>query len=183
MADTVKISGTSVRLVKGDITDLPVESFVFYAREDLKLGSGFGTAITVRGGQAIQQELDTLAPARMTEVVVSGAGELKARWIIHAVGPKFQEPELEEKLRQTIFNVLHTAEKKGITSVALPPMGAGFYGVPLEISVAVTLDTIADYLRNKSNIKEIILCANDNREYKPFFERLAALGQPERRNR
>ena len=55
-----KINGKTIRLIKGDLTDLDVDAFTFYATEDLALGSGYGTAITIRGGPKIQEELQTL---------------------------------------------------------------------------------------------------------------------------
>lgn len=177
MTEAVSINGTPIRVIKGDITDLDIQSFVFYAREDLKLGSGFGTAIAVRGGQTIQEELDALAPAKMTDTVLSKAGELKAEYILHAVGPKFQEENLEDKLKTTIMNVLKKAEESGIKKVAFPPMGAGFYGVPLETSAEITLGTIAKYVKDKNHFEDIVICVLDNREFKPFAAKAGALGQ------
>ena len=89
MSDSVTIRRTAVRLVQDDITNLEIESFVFYARPDLKLGSGFGTAISVRGGPTIQEELNTLGERTVTDVVLTAAGELRAQSIVHAVGPSF----------------------------------------------------------------------------------------------
>jgi O-acetyl-ADP-ribose deacetylase (regulator of RNase III) len=166
MEKTVKQS--VLRCVKGDITQMEVEAFVFYARPDLKLGTGFGNAIAMRGGPGIQQELDQLGRAETGEVVVTGAGRMKAKNILHAVGPRFQEPRLEEKLQTTIQNALRVADQKGIRQIAFPPMGAGFWGVPLDASVAITVDTIQEYLQNETQIREVVLCANDNREYRAF---------------
>jgi len=175
MTETININGASIRVLKSDITDLDIQAFVFYAREDLKLGSGFGTAIAVRGGQTIQEELDTLAPAKTTEAVLSKAGELKAEYILHAVGPKFQEADLEAKLKKTIFNTLNKAGEAGIKKIAFPPMGAGFYGVPLDKSAEITLGSIAEYVKSKGGFEEIVICALDNREFQPFAARLTAL--------
>jgi O-acetyl-ADP-ribose deacetylase (regulator of RNase III) len=175
MSDQRKINRTNVRVVKGDITDLEIDAFVYYARPDLKLGSGFGTAISVRGGPSIQEELNQLAPRKITEAVVTNAGEMKAKFIVHAVGPAFQEDNLEEKLRVTIRNTLREAESKGITQIALPPMGAGFYAVPLASSADITVSAVADYLAGDTNIKEVVICALDTREFKPIEEKLAKL--------
>ena len=67
-----------LRLIKGDITDLEVEAFVFYARPDLALGSGFGSAIARRGGQSIKKELDQIGKIQPTEAVITSGGDLKA---------------------------------------------------------------------------------------------------------
>jgi O-acetyl-ADP-ribose deacetylase (regulator of RNase III) len=164
-----------IRLVKGDITNLEVEAFVFYARPDLQLGTGFGNAIAMRGGPGIQQELNKVGKAESCQIVVTGAGKMKAKHILHAVGPRFQEPDLEGKLRATIKNALRQADEKGIRQVAFPPMGAGFWGVPLEASVRITVDTIRDYLQNQTELREVVLCANDNREHQPFQAYLGKL--------
>ena len=113
-----------IHIVKDDITNMEVDAFVFYARPDLKLGSGYGTAISIRGGPKIQEELDTLAPRKTGEAVTSGAGKLKAKFIIHAVGPAFQEEDIENKLRTTLENVLKEAaesSKQGAHQDILTP--------------------------------------------------------------
>lgn len=169
------VSKTKVRLEKTDITDLPVDAFVYYARENLELGSGFGTAIAVRGGPSIQEELKKIGSANPTEAVITSAGEMKAKYIVYAVGPKFQEEDMEAKLAATIRNALIEAEKKGISSIALPAMGAGFFGVSLEISAKVTVKSVKEYLQNKTNLKEVVLCMLDSKQYKAFQEQLSKL--------
>ena len=96
MSHEKQIKQSTLRVVKGDITDTEVEAFVFYARSDLQLGAGFGNAIAVRGGQSIQKELETLGNVELGESVVTEAGKLKAKYIVHAVGPAFQEEKIEE---------------------------------------------------------------------------------------
>lgn len=168
MTDSLKIKNCNLRLLKGDITDLDIESFVYYARENLALGSGFGTAISIRGGPTIQKELNQIGPIKTTEAVVSSAGEMKTKYIIHANGPKFQEENLAEKLKTTILNSLKKAEEKGIKAIAFPPMGAGFYGVPLEQSAEITLSTIKEYLSGETKLNDVVVCLLDSRDYLQF---------------
>jgi O-acetyl-ADP-ribose deacetylase (regulator of RNase III) len=176
MSDSITVNGVPLRLIRDDITALDIECFVFYARPDLKLGSGFGTAVSVRGGPSIQEELNTLGPLAVTDVVSTSAGELKAKLIIHAVGPAFQEEQIESKLRATVTNALKEAERKGVTRIAFPAMGAGFYGVSLDVCADVMIGTIAEHLSAaKSSLEEVIICVLDNREFNPFRARL---GQP-----
>jgi len=175
MADSIKVKNCNLRLLKGDITDLDIESFVYYATEDLALGSGFGTAISVRGGPTIQKELNEIGKIKMSEAVVSAAGEMKAKYIIHANGPKFQEENLPEKLKQTILNSLKKAEEKGIKAIAFPPMGAGFYGVPLDQSAEITLGTIKEYLSGDTKLEDAVVCLLDNRDYLPFEKKFSSL--------
>ena len=172
MKETKKIKNSNLSIIKADITDTEIDAFVFYARNDLKLGSGFGNAIALRGGPSIRKELENLGPLKVTDVVVTTAGNMKAKHIIHACGPKFQEENTEQKLKTTIVNVLKAAEANGIESIAFPPMGSGFYGVPIDASAKITVETIADYLNKGSEIKEVVICGNDTREYKALEPKL-----------
>lgn len=176
MPEEKKIGNSSLKLIQDDITLLDVEAFVFYARPDLQLGSGYGNAISMRGGPTIQTELNELGQAEVTKVVTTAAGKLKAKQIFHAVGPAFQEEDVEEKLRTTIKNALRLADETGVSQLAFPAMGVGFYGIPLEESGEITLGVIKDYLQGKTKLKEVIVCLNDSREYKPFQAQFSALG-------
>jgi O-acetyl-ADP-ribose deacetylase (regulator of RNase III) len=179
VSEQVRIGRSSVGLMRGDITDLEVDAFVFYARGDLALGSGFGTAISQRGGPAVQKELNELGPVETGHAVVTGAGRLKAAWIVHAVGPKFNEPDTEGKLRSTVLNALAAAEGKHVRRIALPAMGAGFYAVPLDLCARVMIETIKSYLEGDTGFQEMTICVIDNREYASFESRLATLHRQE----
>lgn len=163
-----KIKKSTMCLEKGDLTAMEVEAIVFYASHDLKLGSGFGSAIATRGGMSIQEELNTLGELSTCDAVVTEAGQLNSSFIVHAVGPRFQESDTAEKLRKTIQNALNKAEEKGIKEIAFPPMGSGFYGVPLNVCSQVMIDTIKDKLENSTTLEKVIICVLDNREYKAF---------------
>jgi O-acetyl-ADP-ribose deacetylase (regulator of RNase III) len=173
----VKIKNSSLGVMKADITDTEIDAFVFYARPDLKLGSGFGNAIALRGGPSIRKELENLGPLKVTDVVVTTAGSMKAKHIIHANGPKFQEENIEEKLKTTIIKVLKAAESNGIESIAFPPMGSGFYGVPIDVSASITIDTISAYLKDGCDINEVVICGNDSREYKALETKMKTLNK------
>ena len=164
-----KINERVLRIVREDVTDVEVDAFVYYATPDLVLGSGWGTAIAVRGGPSIQEELNGLGPVETGAAVITAGGEMKAKHIIHAVGPKFQEEDEEAKLRKTMLSVLKCAEDNGVGTLAFPPMGTGFYGIPLDLSARVMLETIRDRLSNgQSSIKEVLICLMDSREFPPF---------------
>lgn len=175
MLEQKGVGRTEVSLIIGDITDLEVDAFVFYARHDLKLGTGFGTAISTRGGPAIQKELDGHGPLATGEVVVTEGGSLKAKHIVHAVGPRFQEEEIEDKLRTTVTNCLKAADERQIKKLAMPAMGAGFYGIPLPVCARVMVDTIKSYMEGNTGIAELTLCVLDSRECGPFKEALARI--------
>jgi len=175
-----RINQSVVRLIRDDITDLEVEAFVLYAQRDLALGSGFGGAIAMRGGPSVQKELDEMAPIETGEAVVSGAGKLKAEYIIHAVGPRFQEEDTEKKLRDTMLASLRRAEEKGIKSLAFPAMGAGYHGVAPAVSARVMLESLREHLGGDSALAEVTICVFDTPQFDSFQSALADLGKTEK---
>ncbi len=177
MFEGTRIHQTVIRVIKGDITELDVDAFVYYAQPDLALGSGMGTAISVRGGAAVAKELNELGSVATGEAVVSTAGALKAKLIIHAVGPRFQEEDTEGKLRTTVLNALKRAEEHVVERIAFPAMGVGYYGVPADLSARVMLDVFQAELAGETTIKEIIICVLDTRQLECFQASLAALAQ------
>jgi O-acetyl-ADP-ribose deacetylase (regulator of RNase III) len=170
-----KINETEIRLEQGDLTAMEIESIVHYASPDLNLGSGFGSAIAARGGASIQEELKPFGTIEIGEAVVTSAGELNSNFIVHAVGPRFQEDETEQKLEKTMENALKAAKEKGIAKIAFPPMGTGFYGIPLKTCAIIMLQAIKNYLAQDTSIKEIVICVLDNREYRIFQEEWGSL--------
>lgn len=179
MTETVRIGAAELELIIGDITMTDSDAFVFYAESNLELGSGFGTAISVRGGPTIKKELAELSPVETGEVAVTSAGKLPAKLIIHAVGPKFQEQNTPAKLRTTLLNSLRCAEDKEVKSIAFPPMGAGFYGIPLPLCAQVMVESITEYLRKGSAIEKVLIVALDSREYVPFKQFLETFTEKE----
>ena len=165
-----KINNTVVRLEKGDLTAMEIESIVHYASPDLVLGSGFGSAISARGGASIQAELKSFDTIAIGKSIVTSAGELNSNFIIHAVGPRFQEDETEQKLENTMQSALQAASEKGIDRIAFPPMGSGFYGIPLDVCARIMLRAIKKYVDDGSSLNEIVICVLDGREYKAFQE-------------
>jgi O-acetyl-ADP-ribose deacetylase (regulator of RNase III) len=173
------IAGKTVRLTREDITLLEVDGFVYYAQPDLVLGSGFGGAIGMRGGASIQKELNQIVengPLSTTEVVVTEAGKLPANLIFHAVGPRFREDGIEEKLRETVDNVLRLAEEREIEKLAFPAMGVGFYGIPAPVSARVMLESLKKHLDGDSGLEEVTICVLDTPQFNAFQSAIAALG-------
>lgn len=176
MPDELKIDGKVVRLTVGFITNLEgVDAIVYYARPDLTLGAGFGTAIATQGGPKVQEELKQVGGSAVTEVVVTGGGNLSARHILHAVGPRFQEEDGDAKLRATMVNTLRKAEELKLRKIAFPAMGSGFYGIPLDQCAQVTLLAAKDFLKSAAELTEILFCLRDLREFKVFQQELKTL--------
>jgi len=174
VSEGARVNQGVIRLIKGDITDLAVDAFVFYAEPTLALGSGFGGAIAVRGGPAVQKELASLGPLTMGQAVIASAGKLKARHIIHAGGPSFREEETEAKLRTTVASVLKLAEENRIERLALPAMGAGYYGVAPELCARVMMELVRGHLSGRTAIRDVTFCVLDTRQYESFRAALSA---------
>ena len=169
MANELKVNEKIIRLMVGFITDIGnMDGIVYYARPDLALGSGFGTAISTQGGPKVQEELKKFGNASTTDVVVTGGGNLQAKYILHAVGPRFQEEDSEEKLKTTMLNTLRKAEEHQMQKIVFPAMGAGFYGIPLEVSDRVTLEAVRTFLEKANTLREVVFCLRDSREFKVF---------------
>src|SRR5258706_7975447 len=124
----------SIELTKGDITALAVDAIVNAANEHLQLGSGVAGAIRRKGGPAIQRECDRVGHCPVGGAVVTGGGDLPARWVIHAVGPAWRGGGAGEEalLASAVRAALERAEEVGAKSVALPAIATGVFGFPLE---------------------------------------------------
>jgi O-acetyl-ADP-ribose deacetylase (regulator of RNase III) len=175
MIQEKKIKNTNIKIIKDDLTLLETDAIVFYAEENLALGSGYGTALNIRGGPSIQKECNEIGAVKVGEVAITLAGDLKSKYVIHAVGPKFQEKDTEAILRQTIKNTLKKSEEKDIRKIAFPPMGTGFYGVPIDLSAKVTLEEIVSHIKNNTKLEEVVICLRDNYETDPFVKNLESL--------
>lgn len=172
-----RINEAVIRLLREDITELEVDAFVYYAQPELSLGSGFGGAIAVRGGASIQKELNGLVangPVPPGEAVITGAGKLKAQFIIHAVGPRFRELNAESKLLKTMMSCLALAEEKGVKSLAFPLMGSGYYGIPPTVSARVMLEALSGHLAGTPGIREVIICVFDTPQFNAVEAAMAA---------
>ena len=170
-----KFKENRITIVVDDITTLEVDAFVFYASPDLQLGAGFGSAISMRGGPAIQEELKKFGAVETGAAVTTSGGELKAKFIVHAVGPHFQEADEDGKLRQAALAALRCAEEKGIRRLAFPPMCYGFYGFPLDKCARILFEALREHLGGKSALQEVVICLKDTREVPAFDAQLQKL--------
>lgn len=167
-----KVGEKVVRLVRGDITDMEVEAFVFDITSDCKLGSGYGTAIAQRGGKEVQTALDAIGSLPPGQAAITPAGKMKAKHIIHTNGPKFNEPDGEKKLRSALLAALRVAAEHQLTQVAVPPIGSGLYQIPLDLCARVMLEAATEHLKGQTSVKEVLFVALDSRELKPLQKTL-----------
>ncbi len=174
MERTVK--GRVIRLVQGDLTELAVDAIVNAANVHLVLGGGVAGAIRSKGGPGIQEECDRIGGTTVGEAVVTGAGNLKASYVIHAVGPSYGEGNEDEKLRGATVNSLRRATEKGMGSIALPAISTGIFGFPKDRCADIMLNTIRDYFENETtSLKEVLLCLWSKDDYDLFARALGSL--------
>lgn len=158
---------------QGDITDIEVDAIVNAANTRLLLGSGVAGAIRRKGGDSIQKECDKIGSIPLGEAVVTGAGKLKAKFVIHAAGMHLGGSVSEEPLREATKNSLLRADEKGVKTVALPAIGTGVGGFPLNRCAQVMIDIVVEYLKNeKTGIEKVYFVLFDMETYKVFNDYL-----------
>jgi O-acetyl-ADP-ribose deacetylase (regulator of RNase III) len=145
-------NGRRIRLLDGDITKVPADAIVNAANSALAGGGGVDGAIHSAGGPQIMRELDALRRSigrlEAGSAVVTGAGKLPARWVIHAVGPVYHGGHAHEA--ETLASCYHTAlrlaEERGARSISFPSISTGVYGYPHTGAARVALGVVAGFL-------------------------------------
>ena len=167
----------SIELARGDLTAMDVDAIVNAANEQLQLGAGVAGAIRRRGGPSIQEECDQLGGCPTGSAVVTGAGDLPAKWVIHAVGPIWHgggEGE-EMLLASAVRAALKRAEEIGARSVALPAISAGVYGFPMRRAAELSIGAARSFAAEAQTVQRIVFCLFDDAALSAF-ERAFAEG-------
>lgn len=167
------LNGVTIELVCGDITDLTADAIVNAANSQLILGSGVAGAIRAKGGPSIQEECLKIGWCDVGDAVITNAGNLPARFVIHAVGPRLGEGNEPGKLASATRTSLTLAENHGLRSIALPAISTGVFGFPLEACAEIMLRVVIDFtFEDLAHLNHIILCLYDQRAYDIFFAEL-----------
>ncbi len=169
------INNRKLKLVEGNIVLLDVEAVVNAANSSLILGGGVAGAIRNMGGPSIQEECNRIGPIKVGEAVATNAGNLKAKYVIHAAGPVSGEGEEDEKLRNATINCLNIAEEKKIKDIAFPAISTGIFGFPLQRCSEIMLEVAKDFLEKHGYPQEIIFCLYGEEAYSVFEKTLAEL--------
>jgi O-acetyl-ADP-ribose deacetylase (regulator of RNase III) len=168
----IKISNSILELVKGDITELAADAIVNAANAQLILGGGVAGAIRRKGGPAIQTECNKIGGTFVGGAVITGGGNLKAKYIIHAVGPQMGEGDEDNKLKNATFNSLKIADKHKLQSIAFPAISTGIFGYPVNKCAEIMLSTIIEYLKGDTGIKKVTMCLFDDKTLGIFQDQL-----------
>lgn len=157
-----------IKFVKGDITELAVDAIVNAANSQLQMGGGVAGAILRKGGQSIQDECDKIGFTSVGQVAITKGGRLKAKYVIHAVGPRMGEGNEDKKLLNATLNSLKIAQEKGIQSIAFPAISTGIFGYPLDKCAKIMFKTTKEFLIKNKIPKEVIFCLYDDIAYRAF---------------
>lgn len=156
-------------VTKGDITDLEVDAIVNAANTDLVLGSGVAGAIRKKGGDLIQDECSKIGSIPLGEAVITGAGNLRARYVIHAAGMHLGGRVSEVSLRDSTYNSLLRASEKSLKTIAFPAIGTGVGGFPVKNCARVMVDTVSEFLQNKhTSIQRVYFVLFDEKSFDAF---------------
>lgn len=168
---SILINHTMISIVKGDITESDVDAIVNAANSYLQHGGGVAGAISRKGGPVIQEESNRIGYVPVGGCVVTTGGRLRARYVIHAVGPRWGEGEEEEKLKNAVQNILALATEKGFQHIAVPAISAGIFGFPKDRCAHIMVREVVSFLASTPTpLKEIIFCLMDH-DMIGFFEK------------
>jgi O-acetyl-ADP-ribose deacetylase (regulator of RNase III) len=176
---TILIHQSNLVLVDGDITEQEVEAIVNPANSALQLGGGVAGAIRRKGGPQIQEECDKIGGTPVGTAVITTGGNLKAKHVIHAVGPRMGEGDEDRKLRHATINSLKLADQHKLKSIAFPAISTGIFGYPVERCAEVMLTATVGYLRGKTGLEKVIFCLWGEEAYGVFEKTLKLMFEGE----
>ena len=159
----ISIDGIILRLVQGDITEQNVDAIVNAANSSLMGGGGVDGAIHRKGGQKILEECKKIRSREWPEglstgqAVITSGGNLKARYVIHTVGPIWHGGKSNEKtlLKNAYLNSLKLAVQKELKSISFPSISTGAYGYPIDEAARTALSTVKEFLEQENGLKEV----------------------------
>jgi len=166
------VKNSKIKLVQGDITELDTDVIVNAANAQLILGGGVAGAIRRKGGPKIQEECDKKSPTFVGGAVITTGGNLKAKHVIHAVGPRMGEGNEGEKLKNATLNSLKLMDEHDLKSIAFPAISTGIFGYPIDRCAKIMIATAKDYLSKDTQIEVVIFCLYTSSDFKIFEEEL-----------
>ncbi|MFW9825745.1 MAG: macro domain-containing protein [Candidatus Thorarchaeota archaeon] len=166
------VKNSKIRLVQGDITELSLDAIVNAANSQLILGGGVAGAIRRKGGPIIQEECIKIGGTFVGGAVITTGGDLKAKHVIHAVGPRMGEGNEDQKLRNATLNSLKLLDEHKLKSIAFPAISTGIFGYPIDRCSKVMIKAVKDYLSGDTQIGEVIFCLYTTSDYEVFDKEL-----------
>jgi O-acetyl-ADP-ribose deacetylase (regulator of RNase III) len=173
----IKINRTIIRLVSADLTERDVDAIVNAANSRLQHGGGVAGAIVRRGGQVIQDESNRIGHVPVGGAAITTGGKLKARYVIHAVGPRMGEGNEDDKLKKAIKSVLVLATEKKIRSISIPAISAGIFRFPKDRCAKILVSEIAAFLKGvpTASLEVVEFCIADKEAFGFFGSEMEKL--------
>ena len=174
METKVKINRSELSLVEGDITNEETDAIVNAANTRLMGGAGVDGAIHRAGGPSIMEECRKIGGCPIGQAVITTGGDLKAKYVIHTVGPIYKDGNRGEAklLKSAHLESLKLASARGLKSISFPAISTGVYGYPTDEAAGIALKTAIDYLKEHTDIKLIRFVLFGNKAYNIFSEEL-----------
>ncbi len=164
--------GRKLTLREGNIVLLDVDAIVNAANTNLILGGGVAGAIRNAGGPSIQEECNTIGSINVGEAVMTNAGNLKAKHVIHAAGPVQGEGQEDTKLRSATLNSLKIANENKLKDIAFPAISTGIFGFPMQECSEIMIHTAMEFLKTHDYPQEVIFCLYGQDAYDIFEKTL-----------
>lgn len=165
----------SLRLLVGDITQVRADAIVNAANEHLSHGGGVAAAIVRAGGQSIQEESYAIAPVPTGGAAATGAGTLRAKHVIHAVGPRGHMADADRLLDSAVRASLQVAEEKRAASIAFPAISTGIFGYPVEKCADIMIRVAVEWLLDADHgVRTILFVLYDEATLAEFARALDA---------
>jgi O-acetyl-ADP-ribose deacetylase (regulator of RNase III) len=155
-------------LREGDLTEEAVDAVVNAANSALLLGAGVAGAIRAKGGPQVQAECDAHGPIAVGEAAITGAGALPARFVIHAASMAPGGGASEASVRSSFRHALALARARGLRTLAVPAIGAGIAGFPLQRCAEVLLEEARAHLAGETSVEEIRFVLYGEPAYRVF---------------
>jgi O-acetyl-ADP-ribose deacetylase len=146
---------TKIRMAVGDLTESDADAIVNAANNDLKLGGGVAGAIRRKGGAAIQQECNEIGSIPVGGAAITGAGSLRARFVIHAASMQLGGQTSAHALRSSTAHSLRIAAERGLKSIAFPAVGTGIAGFPMRECAEIMLRETVKHLSGATSLERI----------------------------
>jgi len=177
----ISIHQSTLEIAQGDITQQDTEAIGNAANSALAGGGGVDGAIHRAGGPSIMSELRTKYKGCPTgSAVITGGGNLKAKYVIHAVGPRYSgSPRDPELLASAYRKSLELCTQNKITSIAFPSISTGIYGYPVEEASRIALKTVMDNLKDHPEIKLVRFVLFDTRTFDVYKKSLKEIAPPQ----
>ena len=157
-----------IEVYRGDITQLELDALVNAANNRLWMGGGVAGALKRAGGEEIEAEAVKKGPVPIGEAVVTGAGKLKAKYIIHAAVMGQDLKTDAEKIRQATKNSLLRGDELGVKSIAFPALGTGVGGFPLNECARIMIDEVRRYSAGETGLEKVVFVLFGQPAYQAF---------------